>query len=96
MERLTYRKDGKAANCGCYDWCATCTGAECLEVQRMLDRLAAYEDAEEQGLLVRVVRCKDCKHWAESQTSGEYGSCDKDALLRWSDFWCAEAAPKEG
>lgn len=54
MERLTYRKDGKAVNCGCHDWCATCTGAECLEVQRMVDRLAAYEDAEEQGLLVRL------------------------------------------
>lgn len=42
-------KDGKAVNCKCYDWCATCTGAECLEVQRVVDRLAAYEDAEEQG-----------------------------------------------
>ena len=54
MERLTYRKDGKAVNRNCYDWCATCTGAECLEVQKFLDRLAAYDDAEEQGLLVRL------------------------------------------
>lgn len=68
MERLTYRKDGKAVNCKCYDWCATCTGAECLEVQRVVDRLAEYEDAEEQGLLV----CLPCKlgdtvyiHWFE-------------------------------
>ena len=44
MDRLTDRKDGKAKNCNCFDWCATCTGAECLEVKKMLNRLAAYKD----------------------------------------------------
>ena len=64
-------------------------------IEEAADRLAAYEDAEERGELVRVVRCKDCVHWTESQTSAEYGICEKDAPLRWSDFWCAEAEKRE-
>ena len=42
MERLTYFNERKK----CYDW--HCTNHE------VADRLAAYEDAEEQGLFVRL------------------------------------------
>lgn len=75
MERLTYRKDGKAINRNCYDWCATCSGAECLDVQRLLDRLAAYEDAEDQGLLIRLPCKVDDTVWViiTSFVYGEIG-----------------------
>ena len=34
--------------------------ADCIE------KLGAYEDAEEQGLLVKIqCHCKDCKHWKD-------------------------------
>lgn len=65
------------------------------EMIRLQKELQAYKDAEERGELVRVVRCRDCVHWTESQTSVEYGTCEKDAPLRWSDFWCAEAEMRE-
>jgi len=43
---------------------------------------------------VEIIRCGECKHWTESQTSAEYGSCDRDALLRWRDFFCADSERK--
>lgn len=91
MERLTYRKYGKAINRNCYDWCATCAGAECLEVQRLLDRLASYEDAEEQGVLVRLP-CKVGSHvWRVWITDGrkpeitEHDMSDLLHIVQWID-----------
>ena len=34
-----------------------------------------------------IVRCKDCVHWFDNGTG--YSSCDRDALLRESNFFCA-------
>jgi hypothetical protein len=43
-------------------------------------RLAAYEDAEEQGLLVPVVRCKDCKFYVPGDNlANEAYMCTLDA-----------------
>ena len=52
MERLTERLKGQA-------WCAgDCTGitddCECKHLHKMRDKLAEYEDLEEQGLLLRL------------------------------------------
>lgn len=68
MERLTWRdEEGEAlVNCNamCSDW-NTCNPYACKQ-KTILNKLAAYEDAEEQGLLVKVeCRCKDCKNWAD-------------------------------
>ena len=54
MERLTKRIGSKACHYNCTDTCGTCDGALCFDVQQMVDRLAAYEDAEERGELVRL------------------------------------------
>ena len=51
-----------------------------------IDKLAEYETAEEQGLLVEVIRCKDCKHfcggglWDNGHWCGRTarpGECDR-------------------
>lgn len=35
-------------------------------IQLLFEKLAQYEDAEEQGLLVKVeCHCKDCVHWSD-------------------------------
>ncbi len=34
-----------------------------------------------------VVTCGECKHWFEN--GSDYCSCDRDALLRERDFFCA-------
>lgn len=44
----------------------TCEKYECdsCPIQKVIDKLAKYEDAEEQGLLVKIeCHCKDCVHW---------------------------------
>lgn len=48
-----------------------------LSIQVLINRLADYEDAEEQGLLVRVVRCRDCKYY-----DPEDMKCDCGGLAR--------------
>lgn len=37
----------------------------------------------------RLIRCKDCKHWFNAPVSDGYNSCEKDALIRYKDFFCA-------
>jgi len=40
-----------------------------------------------------VVTCGECKHWFENGT--DYCSCDRDALLRERDFFCADGEKRE-
>jgi hypothetical protein len=40
-----------------------------------------------------VVRCKDCKHWF-GPNDGSQHSCDLDALMRSSDWFCAGGGTK--
>ena len=60
MERLTDRFDGQAIliceneTCKIYGDGMCSAASPCNTEQDMIDRLAAYEDAEEQGLLVRL------------------------------------------
>lgn len=56
---------------------------ECRSRDKAAESLAAYEDLEEQGQLVRVVRCINCKYYnipcctcrKLNITSGENGYC---------------------
>ena len=40
-----------------------------------------------------VVTCGECKHWFEN--GSDYCSCDRDALLRERDFFCAAGEKRE-
>ena len=40
-----------------------------------------------------VITCGECKHWFENGT--DYCSCDRDALLRERDFFCADGEKRE-
>lgn len=61
MERLTKREgenitysNKRMIECSCYcDGCSYGT-ANCRTVRKMIKKLAEYEDAEEQGLLLRL------------------------------------------
>ena len=44
--------------------------------------------------VVPVVRCGECKHWFDNGT--DLCSCDRDALLRRRDFFCADGARMDG
>lgn len=56
MERLTYRRR-ESNETGHKNACDT------HRIPDVIDKLAAYEDSEESGELVRVVKCKDCKYF---------------------------------
>ena len=70
MSRLTKWLDDKKAICiekcekECVDGNTFCP--KCKPFTDVLVKLAEYEDAEEQGLLVKVeCHCKDCVHWSD-------------------------------
>lgn len=58
MGRLTKRYIGGIANneagISCSNYCDNCEKADCKIVQKMIRKLAEYEDAEEQGMLIKI------------------------------------------
>ena len=38
---------------------------------------------------VDIVRCRSCKHYAFAPVSDGWNSCDRDALIRHENFFCA-------
>ena len=63
------------------DW-----NAACDRIQKVFDNLT-----EKNPNLKEVIPCCKCEHWAESASCINYGSCDRDALIRHKDFYCADA-----
>lgn len=62
-----------------------------VNVTNILDRLASYEDAEEHGLLVRVVRCKDCLHRDPEDNKCDCGGLEHAHIHPVADDWfCAD------
>ena len=52
-------------------------------IDKVLDKLAHYEDLEEQGRFVEVIRCKECameSTCVHAQYQGEDGYCSKAEL----------------
>ena len=49
-----------------------------------IDRLCDLEDKIEQGDVVEVVRCKDCKHLTVVNKESVYARCEKTGYIFWS------------
>lgn len=58
-------------------------------IHDMLEEVEEYPAADVRP----VITCGECKHWFENGT--DYCSCDRDALLRERDFFCAAGEKKE-
>lgn len=56
----------------------------------MLEFLRAIPAAD----VAPVVRCGECEHWWDNGT--DLCSCERDALLRRRDFFCADGKRKDG
>ena len=64
-DRLTQTSD-KGGVAFTFDLEVTCQPSEMKKILRLADKLKEYEDAEEQGLLVKIpCNCKDCSHWVD-------------------------------
>lgn len=89
MERITSRSEyGNAYYLECFN--GECAGLGCKNpnscnlIDKACERLAAYEDAEEQGLLVRLP-CKVGERWLDTQGNEiEVDAFHCDGLMGWS------------
>ena len=61
-----------------------------LTVADVIDQIDREDTIEPE-----IVRCKDCRHWYNAPISDGYNSCEKDALIRHENFFCAAAERKE-
>ena len=43
-----------------------------------------------------VVLCRDCKYWFNAPTADGFNSCERDALIRHENFFCAAGEKREG
>ena len=83
MGRLTtYDKKGEA-------W------VDFLQIPNALNKLAHYEDLEEQGRLVEVVRCSECEHYDNVGCADGCGWCGCWDIGRFTDGYCDKAKLKE-
>ena len=42
-----------------------------------------------------VVLCRDCKYWFNAPAADGFNSCERDALIRHEDFFCAAGEKRE-
>ena len=45
--------------------------------------------------VVPVVRCRDCKFWFNAPVADGFNSCERDALIRHENFFCAAGEKRE-
>ena len=67
----------------------TGVGVRDIDVIEMLEALPSAD-------AVKVVRCKDCKHWNDAPAADGFNSCEMDALIRHESFFCANGERKGG
>ena len=84
--------------------CAYCTyqrsgngncSSDCELWRKQLEKLAHYEDLEEQGRLIEVIRCSECEHYDNVGCADGCGWCDYWDIGRFTDGYCDGAKLKE-
>lgn len=102
-ERLTERfSNGQAAVKGCgtncnygYEYCVN-NVENCPTITEIYEKLAEYEDLEEQGLLLRLpCHCRDCKHVDYVGCAGTTCYCKKNGAFMQEDDFCKYAEKDE-
>lgn len=76
----------------CNSVCEQYVCSEC-PIDEAFVKLAHYEDLEEQGRLVEVIRCKDCIRYGDEYVVGA-GWCDEHEHLTNDDDYCSYAVAK--
>lgn len=60
-----------------------------------LEKLAHYEDLEEAGRLIEIVRCSECEHYYTVGCVDGCGWCSHWDIGRFTDGYCDQAKLKE-
>ena len=66
----------------------------CYE-RKIHDKLAHYEDLEEAGRLIEVIRCSECEHYYTVGCADGCGWCSHWDIGRFTDGYCDQAKLKE-
>lgn len=72
-----------------------CTGYKnsCMH-RKVYEKLAHYEDLEEQGRLIEVVKCKDCSCFEEITDAYNYYFCNRYGGIVTENDYCSRAEAK--
>ena len=97
MERLTDNYDYCFLTC--YEHEGDLCGEECpwyknCHERLIFERLKYYEDLEEQGRLVEVVKCKDCICFEEITNAYNYYFCNRYGGIVTENDYCSRAEIK--
>lgn len=90
---------GMYTNVTCEEYCAdfpSGNGCDGCLIDKAIRKLARYEDLEEQGGLIEVIRCKDCIRHSDEYEVGADGIswCDEHERLTDDDDYCSYAVAK--
>lgn len=97
MERLTDNYDYCFLTC--YEHEGDLCGEECpwyknCHERLIFERLKHYENLEEQGRLVEVVKCKDCSCFKEIADAYNYYFCNRYGGIVTENDYCSRAEVK--
>lgn len=75
--------------------CDACGNAACPK--GLIPRCSYYEKMQSiPAADVRpVVFCRDCKYWFNAPAADGFNLCERDALIRHEDFFCAAGEKRE-
>ena len=59
-----------------------------------MNKLAHYEDLEEAGRLIEVIRCRNCIRHDNSSSTEDLGWCDEYECITAGDDYCSRAVDK--
>lgn len=71
-----------------------CPIYKCCYSRQMHEKLSHYEDLEEQGRLIEVVKCKDCSCFEEITNAYNYYFCNRYGGIVTENDYCSRAEAK--
>ena len=79
----------------CDEVCEENQCSSCV-LSAVFEKLAHYEDLEEQGRLIEVVTCKDCEYYKKdtSDINNPCGICEIVPCVRYENEYCSSAERK--
>lgn len=83
----------------CYEQEGDLYGEECpwyknCHERQIFEKLKHYEDLEEQGRLIEVVKCKDCSCFEEITAAYNYYFCNRYGGIVTENDYCSRAEAK--
>lgn len=97
MSRLTNNNNNNpilknVGHANCKNVCEHEMCCDMCPIQEAIEKLAHYEDLEEQGRLIEVIRCKECEHCSVGRS---LYFCEKEKRYTPENGYCSRAKLRE-